>query len=158
MKKIIKSYYIKGEKGEYFEAKFDNGEKLKVDTFAGIDGIPEGLTIDELVERYGEGERMDFEDTDISDEILKEELLIDYLKKDEIIISNKDQITLSHFKAKTNQIISKLEENNDKLKELNNDDLSLQEYKTFWDRLFADKMNLQHKLQRLQEKELILDE
>ena len=158
MKKIIKSYHIQGEKGGYIEAIFSDGKKIKADTFAGVDGILEGLTVDELFEKYGEGERMDFEDTDISDEIIKEELLIDYLKKDEIIISNKDKITLAELKTKTNQIISKLEENNDKFKELNNDDLSLKEYKIFWGRLFADKMNLQHKLQRLQEKELILDE
>ena len=70
-----------------------------------------------------------------------------------------DKITLDELKRRTSQIISQLNENNERFERIhNNEQLSLQQYESRWGRLFAQKMELQHKLQRLQEKELILDE
>lgn len=74
MKKIIESYYITGENGSYLEAEFDNGEEIIADTVAGIWGIEGGLTIQEVIQKYGEGKKMKFEDTNISDEISEEKL------------------------------------------------------------------------------------
>ena len=66
-----------------------------------------------------------------------------------------DKITLDELKRKTSQIISQLNENNERFERIhNNEALSLQEYESRWGRLFAEKMELQQQLDKLHDKEL----
>ena len=66
-----------------------------------------------------------------------------------------DKITLEELKRRTSQIISQLNENNERFENIhNNEELSLQEYESRWGRLFAEKMQLQDKLDKLHDKEL----
>ena len=68
-----------------------------------------------------------------------------------------DKITLEELKRKTSQIISQLNENNERFERLHdNEELSLQEYERKWDRLFQEKIELQKELDELHERELIL--
>jgi len=67
------------------------------------------------------------------------------------------KITLSELKRRTEQIISQLQENNERFNRIHeNEELSLQEYERRWGRLFTQKMELQKELDELHERELIL--
>ena len=69
---------------------------------------------------------------------------------DKIIL---DKITLEELKVKSAEIISKLNEINQKLDRIhNNEALSLQEYESRWNRLFNEKMQLQDKFAKLNDK------
>ena len=66
-----------------------------------------------------------------------------------------DKITLDELKRRTSQIISQLNENNERFERIhNNEALSLQEYESRWGRLFAEKMELQQQLNKLHSKKL----
>ena len=66
---IVESYYITGENGSYFEAEFDNGEEIMINTvgdvFEGNEQL-KGMSITEIVEEFGEGREMNFKNTNIS--------------------------------------------------------------------------------------------
>ena len=79
---------------------------------------------------------------------------LDKLYEGELIM---DKITLEELKIRTSQIISQLNENNERFERLHdNEELSLQEYERKWDRLFQEKIELQKELDELHERELIL--
>jgi len=68
-----------------------------------------------------------------------------------------NKITLDDFKTKSAQIISQLQENNERFNRIHdNEELSLKEYERRWGRLFQEKMELQKELDELHERELIL--
>ena len=69
----------------------------------------------------------------------------------------KEKITLAELKRRTQQIISELQENNERFDRLHdNEELTLKEYERTWGRLFQEKIELQKELDQLHEKELIL--
>ena len=76
--KIEKSYYIAGGNGSYFEADFDNGNAIVIDTVSPTrefgDLEDNGETIEEIIKKYGEGEMIDFEDTNVSSEMTEDEM------------------------------------------------------------------------------------
>ena len=68
----------------------------------------------------------------------------------------KEKITLAELKRKTSQIISELQENNERFEKLhNNEGLTLKQYESRWGRLFQKKIELQKELDDLHTRLLI---
>ena len=65
---IVKSYYQTGLNGSYFEAYFDNGHQIVIDTVSGytwgLDDFDESK-IEDIVNKYGDGKDMAHEETEI---------------------------------------------------------------------------------------------
>lgn len=82
--KVKKSYYATGGNGSYFEALFNDGSDIILDTVSGItegtaDEEIKDMSITEIVKKYGEGEQMDFAETGISTEVNSEEEVKKYV-------------------------------------------------------------------------------
>ena len=61
-----------------------------------------------------------------------------------------NEITLAELKRRTSQIISELQENNERFEKLHdNEALTLKEYERTWGKLFQEKIELQKELDEL---------